>query len=108
MQPEVSPKNAGTFRSSRPEVFVKKVFLKISQNLQENTCTRASFLIKLQACRPEACNFITKETLTQVFSSKFCEIFKNTFFIEQLRWLLLNFSQARTPKAHSRFILKFQ
>ena len=27
---------------------VKKVFLEISQNSQENTCTRASFLIKLQ------------------------------------------------------------
>ena len=29
--------------------------------------------------RPEACNFIKKETLTQVFSSEFCEIFQNTF-----------------------------
>ena len=28
---------------------IKKVFLKISQNSQENTCTRASFLINLQA-----------------------------------------------------------
>ena len=28
---------------------VKKVFLKISQNSQESTCTRVSFLIKLQA-----------------------------------------------------------
>ena len=28
---------------------VKKVFLGISQNSQENTCTRVSFLIKLQA-----------------------------------------------------------
>ena len=28
---------------------VKKVFLKISQNSQENTCARVSFLIKLQA-----------------------------------------------------------
>ena len=27
---------------------VKKVFLKILQNLQENTCTRVPFLIKLQ------------------------------------------------------------
>ena len=27
---------------------VKKVFLKISQNSQENTCARISFLIKLQ------------------------------------------------------------
>ena len=27
----------------------KKVFLEISQNLQENTCARVSFLIQLQA-----------------------------------------------------------
>ena len=32
-----------------PEVFYeKKVFLEISQNSQENTCARASILIKLQ------------------------------------------------------------
>ena len=36
-----------------------------------------SFLIKLQA---EACNFIKKETLAQLFSREFCEIFQNTFF----------------------------
>ena len=30
--------------------------------------------------RVEACNFIKKETLAQVFSCKFCEIFKNTIF----------------------------
>ena len=53
---------------------------------QENTCARVSFLIKLQA---EACNFIKKETLAHVFSCEFCEIFKNTFFAEYLRWLLL-------------------
>ena len=28
---------------------IKKVFFEISQNSQENTCTRVSFLIKLQA-----------------------------------------------------------
>ena len=38
----------------------EKIFLEISQNSQENTGTRASFLIKLQA---EACNLIKKETL---------------------------------------------
>ena len=38
---------------------------------------------------PHACNFIKKKTLEQVFSSKFCEIFKNNVFIEHLRWLLL-------------------
>ena len=55
---------------------VKKVFLKISQNSQEKTCPRASFLIKLQV---EASNFIKKETLAQVFSCEFCEILKNKF-----------------------------
>ena len=37
-------------------------------------------------CAPgAACNFIKKETLVQVFSGEFCEISKNTFFIEHLR-----------------------
>ena len=36
-------------------------------------------------CRSHACNFINKETLAQVFSCEFCEIFKNTFFTEHLR-----------------------
>ena len=35
--------------------------------------------------RPQACNFIKKETLAQVFSYEFCKISKNTFFIEHLR-----------------------
>ena len=30
--------------------------------------------------RRQACNFIKKETLAQVFSCEFCEIFKNTYF----------------------------
>ena len=32
---------------------LKKVFLEISQNSQENTCARVSFLIKLQASGPQ-------------------------------------------------------
>ena len=64
-------------RSSRPDVLCKKkVFLEISQNSQESTCARVSFLIKLKA---QACNFIEKETLTQVFSCEFCGISKSTF-----------------------------
>ena len=58
-------------------MFCKKVFLEILQNSQENTCARVSFLIKLQA---DACNFIEKETLAQLFSCEFYEISKNTFF----------------------------
>ena len=59
-----------------PEVFCKKkVFLEISQNSQEKTSARDSFLIKLQ---DEACNFIKKESLADVFSCEFCEISKST------------------------------
>ena len=49
----------------------------ISQNFQKNTCARASFVIKLKV---SACNFIKKETLTQVFSREFCKVSKNSFF----------------------------
>ena len=38
----------------------------------------------------QACNFIKKEALTQVFFCEFCEISKIAFFTEHLRWLLLN------------------
>ena len=55
---------------------VKKVFLEISQNSQENTCARVSFFKKTLL---KNSNFIKKETLAQVFSCEFCEISKNTF-----------------------------
>ena len=51
---------------------VKKVFLEISKNLQENTCVRVSFLIKLQAS-----------------GLKFP---RTPFPTEHLRWLLLCWS----------------
>ena len=35
-------------RNIEKQPFYKKMFLKISQNLQENNCARVSFLIKLQ------------------------------------------------------------
>ena len=54
---------------------VRKVFLEISQNSQENTCARFSFLIKLQT----PATLLKKEALAQVFSCEFCEISKNTF-----------------------------
>ena len=54
-------------------VLYKKMFLTISQKSQENTW------------QPQACNFMKKDTLVQVFSCKFFEIFKNTFLIKHLR-----------------------
>ena len=44
-------------------------------------CAKIFFLIKLQV---SVCNFNKNETLAQVFSSEFCETFKNTSFIEHL------------------------
>ena len=35
-----------------------------------------------------ACNFIKKETPTQMFSCEQCKIFKNSLFIELIWWLL--------------------
>ena len=56
-----------------PEVFCKKVFLQISQILQENTRARVSFPIKLQA-----------------WGSRFPVKFVRTpLFIEYIWWLLL-------------------
>ena len=70
------------YRSSHRRYSIKKVLLKISQNLQENTCTRVSFLSKVQ---PSACNFI-KKTLAQLFSCEF------SFFTEHLRPTASNYS----------------
>ena len=45
------------------------MFLEISQNSQENTCARVSFLTKLQA-----------------WGCEFCKISKNTFFFTEYLW----------------------
>ena len=58
---------AGCFIQKHPRrCSVRKGFLEISQNSQENTCK--------QSCKP----------LAQVFSCECREISKNTFFIEHL------------------------
>ena len=63
---------------------VKKVFLKISQNSQENTCDRASFLIKLKA--PESLK-IYIEFLEIAFKK-----LENEFFsLRLLTFFYLNF-----------------
>ena len=69
-------------RSCHRRCSIKKVFLKISQNSQEKTCSKVSFLVKFQA---SACNYIKKETPAQMFSCQLCEIIKNIFFTEHLR-----------------------
>ena len=68
------------------------MFLEISQISQENIC-----------CQTYACNFIKKETLAQVFSCEIREIYKNTFFIEHLWWLLLDFISKIEGWCHTEF-----
>ena len=61
----------------------KKVFLKISQNWNENTCARVSFL----SLRPAT---LLKERLWhRCFLVNFVKLLRGTIFIEQLWWLLL-------------------
>ena len=47
---------------------VKKLFLEISQNSQENTCVRVSFVAGWSA------TLLKKEILAQVFSCEFCKL----------------------------------
>ena len=96
------------YRSRQQRCSVKKVFLEISSNLLEDTCARASSLIKLQARgvfpwiirnfkehlflknASNCCIWKWKtnvkiisfrqETLAQVFSCECCETSQNTFF----------------------------
>ena len=63
------------YRSSRPDVFCKKVVLRNFAKFTGKHVYQSLFLIKL----PEACNFIKKETMAQMFSCEFCEISRNTF-----------------------------
>ena len=60
---------------------IKIVFLKISQNSQENICTRVSFLIRLLA----VCNFIKERDWHRCFPVNFAKNFKNTSFVKHLR-----------------------
>ena len=56
-----------------PELFyTKKLFLKVLQHPQENTCVGVAFL---KSCRLQH----------RCFSCEYCEILKNTYFEEHLR-----------------------
>ena len=60
---------------------VKKVFLEILQNSQENTCARVCFSVN---CRHNTCNFIKKEALAQAFSCEICKVSIKPFLTEHL------------------------
>ena len=53
------------------------IFLILNVRSSHHKCSMKKGV--LRSFRPQACNFIKKETLAQVFSCEFCEISKNTF-----------------------------
>ena len=69
-----------TYINSHPEMFYKKVFLKVSQNSQESSCAEVSF----------SCNFNKNKALELVVSYEFCEIALTS---KQKRQMCANVSQ---------------
>ena len=69
------------FKSNRSQMFFKIGVLK---NFAIFTGKRLRWITFNKVAGLEDCNFITKR-LQQVFSSEYCEIFKNTYFEEHLR-----------------------
>ena len=66
-------------------MFCKKGRLRNFAKFTGKHLRQSLFFNKVADLRPEACNFIKKETLAQVFSCEFCEISKNIFSTEHLR-----------------------
>ena len=73
-------------RSSRSVVFCKKGVLKNFAKFTGKHLCQSLFFNKVVG---GTCSFIEKKTLAQVFPCEFCKIFKHTFFIIHLWWLLL-------------------
>ena len=73
-------------KSSHSQMFFKIGVLKISQYSQKKT-TCVGVLNKVAGL--QACSFIKKRLQHKCFFVNIAKIFKNTFFVEHLRWLLL-------------------
>ena len=71
-----------------PEVFYEKrcswKFLKIHRKTAMPQPLFYKAVLQICFIKPQACNFIKKETLALVFSYEFCEISQNSFFTEHL------------------------
>ena len=63
---------------------------------KRNNQNTKGFLDDFKRVEVKACNFIQKETQSQVFPCKICDIFKNTFFTEHLEIFVQNTLQIPT------------
>ena len=64
---------------------VKKMFLGLSQNSQENICARVS----LQSCMPQSATLLKKKLWHRCFPVNFAKFLRTSFPTGYLRWLLL-------------------
>ena len=96
-------------RNSHRRCSMKSTVLKIFAIFTGKHLCCSLFLIKLQAFRHA---IYEKETVTQVFSYEYCEIFKNTYFEKHLRtatpddgmmWVLINISINQVRKIFTSF-----
>ena len=74
-------------RSSCPEVFCKKLVLKIFAEFPGKHLSQAPFFNKVAGLKVAVLKlqaYIKKETLLQLISCEFCTIFKKAFFTEHL------------------------
>ena len=81
----------GHTRNTHQGCSVKKVFLEISQNSQENTYARAFFLIKLQALGRRPATLLKKRLWHRCFPMNLATFLTAPFVTEHLRWLFLSF-----------------
>ena len=78
--------------TSRKGIFAWRCSVKIVlwnlQSSKKNTFDKTSLLIELLA---QACNFIIKENQALLFPCVFCEVFKNTYLVENLQTTVVVF-----------------
>ena len=69
-------------------MFCKKGVLENFTKFTGKLLYQSLYFNKLAGLRPAI--LLKKETLAQMYFYEFCETFKNTFFIEHHRWLILD------------------
>ena len=87
-------------RSSHPEVFCKKMFLKILQISQKNVFAGVPFLIKLQAGNLKLSEAATGDVLLKkgVLKKAHWSFRNSRSYINYTKWVLLNNSQNSQQK----------
>ena len=86
------------FRGSHRGCFLKKVFLKILEKSQENTCVGVSFFIKLQAWGHQL--YCKRDSETVVFSVNLAKFLRTPFLSNTSGRLLLYFIEGRKKPPH--------